>query len=178
MYRLPFYYNDIPEFDELQKNLGDNSDYFLELQERLSQELYVPTAKGEGLEIWSKILLSSKDTKDILTRLRGTRTITKLNLALIVKEILGSDTKVEVTEKNDLYRVYLGVHTELNRNDLQEFLRGVLKLVIPSHIELFLYFNALLWLKFDNYDKTWDSWDRLDLTWERFEKYNEDTGGI
>lgn len=178
MYKLPKYYNGIPEFDYLQNSLEINESSFLKMLQDLKKELFIIKAKNSGLKVWSNTLECSEDTTEILTKLRGSRSITKINLALIVKDILKQDTPVEVTEQNSLYRVLVGVHSVSDVEIVQELLRKELKNIIPSHIDLFLYFNSLIWEKFDNYDKNWNSWDKLDLTWERFEKYNEDTGGI
>ncbi|CAM3413294.1 hypothetical protein [Pseudostreptobacillus hongkongensis] len=173
MYKLPEYYKGVLEFDYLQNNLQLNENSFLGLINELRDELFIIKSKNSGLKIWSNTLECSEDTTEILTKLRGARTITKINLALIVKDILKQDTPVEVTEFNNQYKVFLGVHSVVNTDRVQELLRKELKNIIPSHIELYIYFNVLIWEKFDNYNKNWDIWDNLNLTWEKFEKYNE-----
>lgn len=174
MYNLPEYYNGIPEFDELEDKLLKIEKESFDNLEHLKREVFIISSNEEGLDIWSKTLGTSKTKLDILTKLRGSKTITKLNLAYIVKDILNQDTLVEVTEQNEIYRVLIGVHdTNENLDGIQEKLRKELKLIIPSHIELLIYFNGLIWIKYDAYDKNWNEWDRLDLTWNEFERYNE-----
>ncbi|WP_156299018.1 hypothetical protein [Streptobacillus canis] len=174
MYRLADYYKGIPEFDELEDKLLDIEKENFDNIEKLKRELIIITSNEEGLDIWSKTLGTSKTKLDILTKLRGSKTITKLNLAYIIKDILNQDTLVEVTEQNEIYRVLIGVHdTNENLDGIQEKLREELKLIIPSHIELLIYFNSLIWVKYEAYNKNWDAWDGLNLSWNRFERYNE-----
>lgn len=174
MYNLPEYYKGIPEFDELEKRLLEVEEENYQNIDKLKRELFIITSNEEGLDVWGKTLGTSTSKLDILTKLRGSKTITKLNLAYIIKDLLNQDTLVEVTEQNEIYRVLIGIHdSNANLVEIQEKLKEELKLIIPSHIEMLIYFNDLIWVKFDAYDKTWDSWDNLALTWDNLERYNE-----
>lgn len=175
MYRLPKYYEGILEFDYLQNALKSNEDYFLNILEELKDELFIINAKNSGLKVWSNTLDSSEDKIEILNKLRGLKTITKYNLALIIQNILKQNSKIEITEQNSIYRVLIGVQLENAENveNVENMLRKTLKNIIPSHLEIKLYINGLIWEKYDLYNKKWSEWDSLDLTWEQLEKYNE-----
>lgn len=174
MYSLPEYYKTIPEFDELEKILLKIGDSNFDKIEYLKRELFIISSEHDGLEIWSKTLATSKTKVDILVKLRGANTITKLNLAYIIRDIIKQKTLVEVTEQNSNYRVLIGIH-DINQNisEIQKRLKNELKHIIPSHIEILIYFNSLIWVKYESYNKTWDRWDELDLNWNELEKYNE-----
>lgn len=175
MYKLPKYYKGIEEFDYLQNNLILNEEYIRDSLKKLSNELFIVKSTDSGLKNWAITLNSSEDKIEILTKLNGSKTITKINLALIIKNILKQDIPVEVTEFNNQYRILIGVHNIKNLEKTQELLKKELKNIIPSHLILELYFNSLIWEKFDEYNKIWRIWDSLNLSWSDFENYNEDT---
>lgn len=175
MYKLPIYYKGVAEIDALLNSLDLTQSNILVDIEKLKNELFITTAQNDGLNVWSDTLLTSTDKRDILTKLRGVKTINKVNLSLIVKDILKQDTNVDIIELNESYRVIIGVYTpNLNIEGIQNLLRQELRYIIPSHIELLLYVNSLVWDRFDLYNKSFNSWDELDLKWDELEKYNKE----
>lgn len=174
MFNLPEYYKGIPEIDILYNVIEDNDKYYNDLINLLKKELFILSAESSGVEMLSKTLLISNDKLDIITKLRGSNTITKLNLGLIVKELLKQETPIEVTEIYSDNIIYLGIHNNNeNINKIIGFLKKELRNIIPAHLELSLYFNTLIWLKLDNYNKSWNAINRANLNWNNFEKYNE-----
>lgn len=171
---LPEYYKGIPEIDALTRNIYINYDVFNEILKHYQMEIIASTASNEGLKQFSIMLDTEFNKNKVLAKLSGAKTITKMQLANIIKSIFNIETKVTVNELFSDYVVLIGVHIKSNDlNAIERKVREELKLVIPSHLKLQLYLNVLLWRVYDLLNKSWREWDALNLTWKQFEEYNE-----
>lgn len=175
MYKLPYYYKGIDEIDLLMNIIDDNNKKLDDIVNYYINELFLYTSQAEGLDIMGLTMNEVANREKLLLKMQGAKTITKTNLSYMVKELLKQDTPVEVTEFNSQYIIYIGIF-DINKNidEVNEYLNKHLRYIIPAHLDFRIYYNNLIFIKFDNYDKTWKEWDNLDLTWARLEKYNED----
>lgn len=174
MKRLPEYYERVEEFRELEKNLFINSNETDEKVGNLKNELFVITAKKDGIDVWSKLFEKNVDKDYILTRLKTNATITKLNLAQMITALLKQDVAVEITEFFNEYRVNIGLYnSDIPLEKVYSKIHSYIRDLIPSHLNFTVYFNSLVWENYDYYNKNWKEWDELNLSWLEFEKYHE-----
>lgn len=172
--RLPYYYNDIVEIEQLFNVFDNNITIKNQILKQLSDEFFIQTASYKGINIYAKTLDTYPSKIDVWAKLGPQGIITKNRFKNLVDRILGHDISVTITELSDRYIIYIGINENIeNIEKERDRIYNFLRFYIPSHLDLRLYFNVLIWDIYDKQDLTWNDWDAKNLTWDEFEVWHE-----
>lgn len=146
--------------------------------EDVKKQFHIDTATW-GLIFWEERYgiaynpsMSYEQRREIVkAKKRGQGTVTKAMIKNTAEAFSGGEVDV-IEHDNDYYFTVKFVGVKGIPANMDAF-ENMLEDIKPAHMDYEFEYTYLIWLEFDNYNKTWDDWDALNLTWDDFEVYVE-----
>lgn len=140
------------------------------------RECFVPTATGDGLVSYEKIIGAPRDDLDLQTR--RDMIIRLMNIGSndftpdgIMRFFDSLDFECIILEEPELFHVTIvPLGREYSRAE-QDFIIARAKAFLPCHLSFTIEFAQRTWDDLDALDKTFDEWEALNMTWDKFDRY-------
>jgi hypothetical protein len=151
------------------------------LTETLDQN-FIATATW-GLEIWERELGVAVSTGQnleqrrsvVLSKIRGIGTVTSELIRNVASAYAKGTVEVVGNELPTPYTVSIKFVDTRGIPESMTALKGVIREVVPAHLEILYLYTYLNWSELDAAEYSWDELDEAELTWTMFEKLNPST---